>query len=153
MTAATEAWMVSASTTVNAAAADVFDWIARPENHVLLDGSGHVRGALRKDQRITRQGEKFTMRMHWYLPYVIRSTVSEFTEGERIGWHHFARHVWRWEFVDNGDGTCTVTETFDASSAPVKAQYTKLGYPKAYVRVLEKSVALVASQFEAQRLP
>jgi hypothetical protein len=144
----TNDWQVSASCEVNATAAEVFDWLARPDNHVALDGSGNLRGPLRKGRRMGKTGDKFTMRMHWFLPYAIRSTVSEFVEGELIAWNHFAQHRWRWEVKDLEAGRCEVTETFDASRAPGREKYSKLGYPDSYASVLKKSVAKVAEQFE-----
>lgn len=141
------AWMVSASAEVAAPAADVFDWLCRPENHVLLDGSGNVRGPLRKGRRLSKVGDAFTMRMHWYLPYVVRSRVSEFVEGQRIAWNHFAKHRWRWEVEDLGGDRCRVTETFDASRAPARDKYDALGFPDAYRKVCQKSVDKVAAHF------
>ncbi len=142
-------WQVSASAEVDAPAADVFDWLARPDNHVLLDGSGNVKAPLRKGRRLTAVGQGFTMRMHWFVPYVVRSKVSEFVEGERIAWNHFAQHRWRWEVTNLEDGRSRVTETFDATRAPAREKYTALGYPESYVAVLEKSVAKVAEHFRA----
>lgn len=139
-------WQVQASAEVDAPAAEVFDWICRPSNHVLLDGSGNVRGALR-DKRLSAVGEKFTMRMHWILPYVVRSRVSEFEEGRLIAWNHIAKHRWRWEVEPLGDDRCRVTETFDATEAPAKAQYEKIGFPEAYQQTLDASVAKVAEHF------
>ncbi len=140
-------WTVSASAEVDAPAADVFDWLCRPENHVLLDGSGNLRGPLRRGRRLSREGQRFTMRMHWLLPYVIRNRVSEFVEGERIAWNHFAQHRWRWEVADLGDGRCRVTETFDASRAPAREKYDALGFPDAYRRTVQRSVDKVAAHF------
>ncbi len=140
-------WQVSASAEVDAPAADVFDWICRPENHVALDGSGNVRGPLRKGRRMAKVGDAFTMRMHWFLPYVVRSSVSEFVEGERIAWNHFAKHRWRWEVEALADGRSRVTETFDASRAPAREKYDKLGFPESYRKVLQRSVDKVAEHF------
>lgn len=140
-------WSVQASATVQASAAEVFDWIARPANHVLLDGSGTVRGPLRPTQRLAKLGDAFFMRMNWFVPYLIRSKVSEFDEGRLIAWNHFARHRWRWEVAPIDDVTCTVTETFDASRAPIKSTYDRIGFPDAYQKALDESVAKVAAHF------
>ncbi len=140
-------WQVSASADVDAPAADVFDWLARPDSHVLLDGSGHVRGPVRSGRRMRAVGDGFWMRMRWVVPYVVRSRVSEFEEGRLIAWNHFAGHRWRWEVAEREGGGSRVTETFDASRAGAKEQYHRLGFPDGYREVLERSVAKVADHF------
>lgn len=106
---------VSASTVVAAAPAVVFDLLADPRRHAEFDGSGTVRSAVAGPDRLS-DGARFGMAMHWGLPYRIRNTVVEFTDGRRIAWRHFGRHVWRYELEPAPGGT-RVTETFDYAPA------------------------------------
>ncbi len=142
-------WSVSASIEVDAPADEVFDFIARPDNHVRLDGSGTVKGVLRPGKRLSRRGQRFTMRMRWVVPYIVTSKVSEFEEGRLIAWNHFAQHRWRWEVEDLGEGRSRITETFDASRAPLKRTYDRIGFPEGYQRILEESVRKVADAITA----
>jgi hypothetical protein len=63
---------------------------------------------------------RFGMSMRMGLPYRTSNRVVEFEEGRLIGWAHFSRAVWRWEFREVEGGT-EVTETFDWSAARVRA--------------------------------
>lgn len=145
-------WQVSASTEVDVPAQEVFDFLARPANHARLDGSGTVRGPLKPQQRLTGKGQSFAMKMKWVVPYVVSSKVVEFEEGSRIAWAHFAKHRWRWEVTDLGDGRSRITETFDASRAPARFTYPRLfGFPEAYQQTVERSVEKVAAELTASR--
>lgn len=144
----TDDWQVSATTKVDAPWQEVFDFLARPANHAVMAGTDTVRGALRPEQRLTGKGQRFSMKMRWGVPYLVTSRVVEFEEGRLIAWAHFAKHRWRWEVADNGDGTSTVTETFDASKAPARATYPRLfGFPEAYQENIDRSVEKVAAAF------
>ncbi|WP_156756598.1 SRPBCC family protein [Actinokineospora pegani] len=105
---------VSDSRVIGAPAAEIFELLADPAQHPVIDGSGSVRGARPGSQRLAL-GSKFGMDMKIGLPYKIENTVVEFEEGSLIAWRHFAGHRWRWELQDQGDGTTKVTETFDWS--------------------------------------
>lgn len=100
---------------VAAAPEAVFDLLADPRQHVLLDGSGTLRGVLRGPDRL-RIGSTFWMRMRIGLPYVIRNVVVEHEEDRLIAWRHPGRHRWRWE-LEPSDGGTLVSHTFDWSTA------------------------------------
>ena len=98
---------------IAAAPQAIFDVLADPSNHPVIDGSGTVR-ASRGGQSRLALGSAFGMRMRLGLPYLIRNRVVEFEEGRRIAWQHFAHNVWRYE-LEPVDGGTQVTETFDWS--------------------------------------
>jgi len=121
---------VSHSIVIDADPASVFDVLVDPTQHPLFDGSGTVKGSISGPPRLYL-GATFSMRMHWYAPYAIRNTVIEYEEDRRIGWRHFARHVWRYELepIDGERGVATkVTETFDYARAPLSRLYGRLGF-------------------------
>jgi len=101
---------VSDRLVVAAEPAEVFDLLANPRRHAEIDGSGTVKGAVRGPNRLYK-GAEFGMRMQIGVPYFIKNTVVEFEENKRIGWRHFARHIWRYE-LEPVDGGTRVTETW-----------------------------------------
>jgi hypothetical protein len=104
----------SASRVVSASAADVFDLLATPRRHALIDGSGTVTDVQERTPERLSAGARFGMQMRWGLRYKILNQVVEFEEGRRIGWRHFGGHVWRYELEPLDAGRTRVTETFDA---------------------------------------
>lgn len=110
-----------ASRLIAAPAADIFELLATPSRHHLIDGSGSVQGAQPGTPDRLSPGAKFGMNMRIVAPYKILNTVVEFDEGRQIAWRHFGGHVWRYR-LEPVDGTHTrVTEEFDptASRAPL----------------------------------
>jgi uncharacterized protein YndB with AHSA1/START domain len=107
---------VSRTRLVPASPQEVFDLLADPRQHALIDGSGTVQGAVSGPDRLS-QGAKFGMSMKMGLPYRIQNTVEEFEEGRRIAWRHAGRHRWRYE-LEAVEGGTQVTETFDTSTVP-----------------------------------
>jgi hypothetical protein len=105
---------VSATAVVAAPRQRLFDLVATPAMHPRIDGSGTVRAVSASSPQRLALGARFGMAMRIALPYRISNRVVEFEEGTRIGWAHFSRAVWRWEFRDVEGGTA-VTETFDWS--------------------------------------
>jgi hypothetical protein len=101
---------------IDAPANRIFDVIAQPAMHCVVDGSGTVRGRLNGPDRLFL-GAKFGMRMRIGLPYVIRNEVIEFEEDRRIAWRHVNRHVWRYEFTPLDEHRTRVTETFDGTTS------------------------------------
>ncbi|OLF19129.1 SRPBCC family protein [Actinophytocola xanthii] len=120
---------VSASRVVEAPAREIFELLADPANHPVIDGSGTVRGSRSTGPRRLEQGSRFGMDMRLGLPYRILNTVVEFEDGRKIAWRHFAGHRWRWELDDLGDGRTEVTETFDWSTARFPKVIELLGFP------------------------
>lgn len=113
--------IVSATRTVAAPAHAVFELLAHPAQHHLIDGSGTVRGAQERTPDRLSLGAKFGMEMRWGAPYKILNEVVEFEQDRRIAWKHFGGHVWRYVLTPVDDEHTAVTEQFDptTSRAPV----------------------------------
>lgn len=140
----------SASTHVDAPAEDVFEFVSRPANHAAISGDESVQGERHGPEQLTAEGQKFGMRMKMFgLPYRITNTVVEYEAGRRIAWCHPGKHRWRWEVEPDPAGGCTVTETFDMSTSPIKPALRLMGYPAGHQRNVESSVANVAAHFRS----
>ncbi len=111
---------VSETRVIAAPRQQLFDLVAEPSMHPRIDGSGTVRDQPEGGPARLGPGVRFGMSMRMGLPYRTSNTVVEFEEGRLVGWAHFSRAVWRWEFRDVEGGT-EVTETFDWSGARVRA--------------------------------
>lgn len=107
---------VSATRVVSATPERVFDLLADPAAHALIDGSGTVRGTKAPSGTRLALGARFGMSMKLGVPYGISNEVVEFEEGRLIAWRHFGGHRWRWQ-LQPVDGGTSVTETFDWSTA------------------------------------
>lgn len=110
---------VSDTRVVDAPAAEIFELLADPAKHPLIDGSGTVLAARSTGPRRLKLGDKFGMDMKMGRQYKILNTVVEFEEERLIAWRHFYGHRWRWQLRDLGDGRTEVTETFDWSTARI----------------------------------
>ena len=97
---------------IKASAKVVFDLIADPKNHALIDGSGAVRGQLRAPSRLSL-GASFGMKMRIGIPYIINNHVIEFEENRAIAWHHLLGNIWRYELMQIDPNTTLVVESWD----------------------------------------
>jgi hypothetical protein len=122
------AYLVSESRVIAAEPQRLFDIVANPAMHQVMDGSGTVR-AMRDDapERL-EAGAKFGMDMKLGAPYKILNTVVEFDEPTRIAWRHFNGHVWRYMF-EPVDGGTKVTEQWDARPANNRIFLRLSGFP------------------------
>ena len=100
----------------------IFDLLARPASHRLIDGSGSVRDPKEAPRRLSL-GAEFEMAMNLGFPYTMRNEVIEFEEGRRIAWRPrpaapllrgLGGRVWRYELDPGPDGT-RVRQTWDPS--------------------------------------
>jgi uncharacterized protein YndB with AHSA1/START domain len=108
---------VSDRITIDAPPDVVFAILAAPRQHSRIDGSGSVLSVIHGPDRITAEGDRFTVRMKLFgVPYVIVNRVVEFEPDRLIAWRHFTANRWRYELTPTDGGT-TVTETFDMSRA------------------------------------
>lgn len=120
---------ISVTRTIAAPRQTIFDMLADPAKHPLIDGSGTVRAARGGNPERLGLGAKFGMDMKLGVPYPIRNTVVEFEEGTLIAWRHFYGHRWRWQLRDAADGHTEVTETFDWSTALFPKGIELVGFP------------------------
>ncbi|MFI7674140.1 SRPBCC family protein [Actinophytocola sp. NPDC049390] len=134
----------SVSAVVSASAERIFEVLADPAKHPLIDGSGSVRESLSEGPRRLALGARFGMRMRLGLPYKILNTVVEFEEGKQIAWRHFHGHRWRWQLRDLGDGHTEVTETFDWSTARFPKGIELLGFPARNRADMRKTLSRLA---------
>lgn len=131
---------VSTSRIISADRQALFDLIADPRVHPVIDGSGTVTGARDGLPERLSLGARFGMDMKAGASYRITNTVVEFEEGQLIAWRHLSGHRWRYEFRDVDGGT-EVTETFDWSTARAKRAVELAGFPERNLRAMEATLA------------
>ncbi len=110
----------------------VFDLLADPYRHHIIDGSGMLTGQVRGPGRLS-QGATFTMGMKaGPIPYRTTNTVVDFEESRRIAWQTAARRrgrifmggqVWSYELEPRPEGSTLVRATYDWSGA-VRPEWT-----------------------------
>ncbi len=131
---------VSTSRVIAADRQALFDIVADPSMHPVIDGSGTVTGGREGLPERLSEGARFGMDMKAGASYRITNTVVEFVEGERIAWRHMSGHRWRYEFRDVEGGT-EVVETFDWSTAKAKLALELAGFPRKNLKGMETTLA------------
>ena len=134
----------SASIIINAPASKIFDVIANPQMHSIIDGSNSVRSVIKGPKRLAL-GSKFGMNMEIGIKYRITNTVVEFEENKLIAWRHLGRWIWRYELKQISPTQTVVIESFDGTKTPLnlwlKARkaypYTQKAVAKTLVRLKE----------------
>lgn len=111
----TAARTVCRSVLIDAPAQDIFQLLIDPRRHPDFDGSGSVRAQVHGPQQLSL-GQRFGMRMHLAVPYVITNTVVAFEPDRVLAWRHLGRHIWRYDLEPVAAGT-RVTESFCWGSA------------------------------------
>jgi uncharacterized protein YndB with AHSA1/START domain len=100
----------------------IFELLADPRRHRMIDGSGSVRDPKNAPPRLSL-GAKFDMAMKMGFPYTMINEVIEFEEARRIAWQprpaarlarSFGGRIWRYE-LDPVQGGTRVRETWDIS--------------------------------------
>lgn len=124
------AYLVSESRTIAADAQRLFDIVADPAMHPVMDGSGSVKAVRAGGPARLAEGAKFGVDMHLGASYKVTNTVVEFDEGRRIAWKHFNGHIWRYLFEPTADGGTTVTEQWDARQVWNRVALRLAGFPK-----------------------
>ena len=109
--------IAEASRVVPASADAIFELLARPARHSMIDGSGSVQGVQRGTPERLSAGAKFGMNMKIGGRYKILNHVVEFEEGRRIAWRHFGGHVWRYLLEPLDANRTRVTEQFDPTTS------------------------------------
>lgn len=105
---------VSSERVIAAPAQAIFDILADPAKHSVIDGSGTVT-ATRTQQRLAL-GEAFGMSMNNHrLSYKTNPIVTEFEEGRVVAWRNKGGPTWRYELFRAEDGT-RVVETYDLAT-------------------------------------
>jgi hypothetical protein len=129
---------------INAPAKKIFDFIANPANHQLMDGSGTVKGVI-KGPSALYLGAKFGMKMRLGIPYLIKNQVIEFQQNKVIAWQHLLHNVWRYELSEIDANKTLVTESWDGRKARSKWWVSDSGnwVPKAMAKTLVKLKGLL----------
>ena len=107
---------VSVQRVIAAPPEKIFDVLADPAQHPVIDGSGTVKSTRGQEPDRLELGTKFGMSMRLGIPYAITNTVVEFDDNRLIAWRHFGGHRWRYELEPVDAGT-RVRETYDWSTA------------------------------------
>ncbi|WP_265445497.1 SRPBCC family protein [Flexivirga meconopsidis] len=128
---------ISTSRTIDAPAAQIFDVLTNPDNHVRLDGSGFVRSADRP-QRIQATGDVFTMNMegdHMGGEYQTDNHVTGYAKDKLLAWQTAPAGTqppgweWVWELEPQGPDQTLVTQTYDWSKVTDKDLLSKNLFP------------------------
>ena len=82
----TNRYLVSRERFIPAAPAEIFEVLATPALHSVIDGSGTVKGAQPRGPERLDLGARFGMEMNMAVDYKILNTVCEFEDGRRIAW-------------------------------------------------------------------
>jgi hypothetical protein len=128
------------SRVVPAPAAAIFELLATPAQHALIDGSGTVIRPQRHTPQRLSSGARFGMHMRVVAPYKILNRVVEFEEGRRIAWRHFAGHVWRYTLEPVGANATLVTEQFDPSGSRWPRATRLLGWEARNQRAIDQTL-------------
>ncbi len=139
---------VSVTKAIRAGAGVIFDLLADPASHHLIDGSETVVKSASSDPGRLSLGARFGMEMKLVVPYKISNEVVEFEENRLIAWRHFGNHIWRYELEPLSDSETQVTETFDWGSARLPVFYELVGYPDRHVVNMTKTLERLASVVE-----
>lgn len=126
----------------------IFDLLADPSKHALIDGSGTVQAPIEADPERLSLGAKFGMSMKHGMPYKITNEVTEFDEPNVIAWRHLGHHVWRYR-LRPVDGGTEVTEEFDWGVARSPLVLKLTGTPKRNAKAIEATLDRLAAHFAA----
>lgn len=151
-------YLVSRSRFIAAAPEAVFEVLATPALHSVIDGSDTVKGAQPHGPERLDLGAKFGMEMNVRVDYKILNTVCEFEEGRRIAWRHFYGHVWRYLLESSTDAAgnpgTLVTEQWDARQVRGRIFLRVAGYLRRHPANLEQTLAKLDAYLAASgRVP
>jgi Polyketide cyclase / dehydrase and lipid transport len=131
-------YLVGAEIEIAAPARVIFDILADPQKHALIDGSGTVQRPLSGPKRLYK-GAKFGMAMRIKVPYRITNEVVSFEEDVEIAWRHMMKWEWRYELTPTDAGTL-VREYFDGRPAKSKRWLQLTGALKANPVMIAKTL-------------
>ena len=132
-------YLIGAEMVIDAPPRVIFDILADPEKHSLIDGSGSVKRPLSGPKRLYK-GAKFGMAMHVKVPYRVTNEVIAFDEDRQIAWRHLMRWEWRYELEPTGDGKTLVREYFDGRPARSRRWLEMTGALKANPIMIAKTL-------------
>lgn len=127
----------------------IFDLLADPRQHAVIDGSGTVVATSAEAPERLALGSKFSMSMKAGVRYTMKNEVVEFVEPSLIGWRHLGHHVWRYR-LRPVDGGTEVTEEFDWGPSRIGLAIKAAGFPKRNKASIEATLERLASHFADQ---
>jgi len=119
-----DGWVLTVERHIWATPEAIFDVLADPSKHALIDGSAMLQGTGAGVSPRLALGTTFGMSMKLGIRYSTVSTVVEFEEGRRIAWQtgpkgslerYVAGRIWRYELEPNEGGT-RVRESWDITT-------------------------------------
>ena len=131
--------LISVERVMPASPSAIFDVLADPAQHPVIDGGGTVRAAKGDNPARLSLGAKFGMDMKIGASYQISNKVVEFEEDRRIGWRHFNGHVWRY-VLEPIDGGTLVREEWDPTRADHQLVVKLLGFERRNRRAMTKTL-------------
>lgn len=138
--------LVSTERFIQASPEEIFDLLANPWKHHLIDGSGTVVEPRPGTPERLSLGATFSMDMKMKASYLTNNRVVVFEENRAIAWHHFAQFVWRYDLTPVDGGTL-VRESFDYSK-PWGLVIIPLGWPEKNRHSMERTLARIAEVLE-----
>lgn len=139
--------LLAAEIEIKAPARTIFDLLADPAMHSLIDGSGSVKRSLSGPRRLYL-GAKFGMAMRIKVPYRITNEVVEFEEDRRIAWRHMMHWQWRYILTPIDGETTLVREEFDGRPARFHRWLEITGALKANPVMMAKTLVRLKEQVE-----
>lgn len=138
--------LISASHFVSATPHEIFELLANPAMHPVIDGSGSVKAAKDAAPKRLSLNATFGMSMKKGAPYKITNTVVEFVEDKQIGWRHFGGHIWRYILEPTTGGT-TVTEQFSYGTSKSPLTLKLAGYIKGNEKAIRQTLTNLSDYF------
>lgn len=142
-------YFISRERFIPAAPEEIFELLATPAKHSLIDGSDTVKGVLPKGPERLSAGAKFGMDMKMGASYKIMNRVVEFDEGRRLAWRHFYGHVWRY-VLEPVDGGTLVTEQWDARNMRGRLGLRITGFTRRHPGNIERTLANLEEHFRKE---
>jgi NAD dependent epimerase/dehydratase family enzyme/uncharacterized protein YndB with AHSA1/START domain len=130
---------VSATRLVSAPAQKIFDLLADPAMHPVLDGSGTVKQPASDVPSRLTLGAEFGMSMKRGMPYRVKNTVTAFDEPHRIAWKHSGPAVWSYE-LEEVDGGTQVAESWSAGDGVLSKMFGVMGVPKQNLKSIQATL-------------
>jgi hypothetical protein len=142
--------IVSVDQIVHATPEAIFNLLADPRQHPVIDGSGTVRKTQGSVPTRLSLGTKFGMDMKLGIPYKITNKVVEFTEGKQIAWRHYGGHIWRYILEPVAGGT-KVTEQFDYAHSRSKLLLKVMGAVPKNEKAMRNTLENLEKHFSSQQ--
>lgn len=150
--AMTSPYLIRRERFIPASADAIFEVLATPALHSVIDGSGTVTGEQPNGPRRLHAGARFGMDMKIGAPYKILNTVVEFEEDRRIAWRHFSKHIWRYT-LEGREGGTLVTEEWDARDVSWKPILRLLGFTRKHPASIERTLEKLEEYVSQVRRP